>query len=153
MRATLSIVLAGLLVTTPLKQVLAQAAQQDSTTADTSLVREQRSQPIIRVPALTPEATLLWVQDSVPRLPSSLQNRAWRSVALTVPRADSGTVLLTGSGLSYPGTALDANTRSRDASGNPMPISTGGKIAIVVVAVLVVAAVVIAVVVSNIPSN
>jgi len=34
-----------------------------------------------------------------------------------------------------------------------MPISTGGKIAIVVVAVLVVAAVVIAVVVSNIPSN
>ncbi len=60
MRATLSIVLAGLLVTTPLKQVLAQAAQQDSTTADTSLVREQRSQPIIRVPALTPETALLW---------------------------------------------------------------------------------------------
>ena len=151
MRATISLVLATALVTTPLKMVLAQAAQQDSTRAETSLVPE--TSHVVRVTALTPEAALLWVQDSVPWLPSSLQDRAWKPVALTVPRADSGTVLLTGSGLSYPGTALDANTRSRDASGNPMPISTGGKIAIVVVAVLVVAAVVIAVVVSNIPSN
>jgi len=38
MKAALSIVLAGFLVTTPLKLVLAQAAQQDSTTADASLV-------------------------------------------------------------------------------------------------------------------
>ena len=60
MRAAVSVVLAGLLVTTPLKQVLAQAAQQDSTDAETSLVREQGSQPVIRVPALTPETALLW---------------------------------------------------------------------------------------------
>ena len=60
MKAALSIVLAGLLVTLPIKQVLAQAAQQDSTTAETSLVREQGSQPVIRVPALTPKTALLW---------------------------------------------------------------------------------------------
>ena len=60
MRAAISIVLAGLLVTLPIKQVLAQAAQQDSTNAETSLVREQGSQPVIRVPALTPENALLW---------------------------------------------------------------------------------------------
>ena len=56
MRAVLSIVLAGLLVTTPLKQVLAQAAQQDSTTAETSVERER----VVRVPPLTRETALLW---------------------------------------------------------------------------------------------
>ena len=130
MRAVISVLLIALLNALPVTQVLAQAQQQQPRTTQ--------------------------VQDSVPWLPSSLQDRAWKPVALTVPRADSGTVLLTGSGLSYPGTlglALDANTRSRDASGNPMPLGTGGKIAIVVGAVLVVAAVVIAVIVSNIEGN
>ncbi len=130
MRAITSVLLIALLNALPVTQVLAQAQQQQPRTTQ--------------------------VQDSVPWLPSSLQDRAWKPVALTVPRADSGTVLLTGSGLSYPGTlglALDANTWSRGASGNPMPLGTGGKIAIVVGAVLVVAAVVIAVIVSNINTN
>ncbi len=127
MRALISVLLIALLNALPVTQVLAQAQQQ---------------QP--RAPQ---------VQQSGPWLPSSLQEKAWKPVAFTVPWADSGTVLLTGSGMSYPrtlGLALDANTRSGDASGNPMPLGTGGKIAIVVGAVLVVAAVVIAVIVSNI---
>ncbi len=122
MRAIVSVVLIALLLATPVTQVLSQAKQQQPRTTQ--------------------------VQDSGPWLPSSLQDRAWKPVALTVPRADSGTVLLTGSGMSYPGTlglALDANTRSRDASGNPMPLSTGGTIAIMVGVVLVALAVAVAV--------
>ena len=130
MRAIISIVLIALLNALPVKQVLAQAQQQQ------------------------PRATQ--VQESAPWLPSSLQDKAWKPVAFTVPTADSGKVLLTSTGIGYPrtlGLALDANTRSRDASGNPTPLSTGGKIAIVVGALLVVAAVVIAVIVSNIGSE
>ena len=60
MKAALSIVLAGLLVTTPVKLVLAQAAEQDSTTADASLVQAPESSHLIRVPALTATTALLW---------------------------------------------------------------------------------------------
>ena len=112
MRAITSVVLIALLNALPVTQVLAQAQQEHPRTTQ--------------------------AQDSGPWFPSSLQDNAWKPVALTVPRADSGTVLLTGSGLSYPctlGLALDANTRSRDAGGNPTRLSTGATIVIVVLLV------------------
>ena len=56
MRNALSIVLAGLLVTLPLEQVLAQAQQQRATTPEASLVQVQGVRPVLRVPALAPEA-------------------------------------------------------------------------------------------------
>ncbi len=55
MRAVLSIVLAGLLVTTPLKQVVAQVEQQDSTN-----VQDQRGTRLIRVPEVNPETAMFW---------------------------------------------------------------------------------------------
>ncbi len=55
MRAALSIVLAGLLVTTPLKQVVAQVEQQDSTN-----VQDQRGTRLIRVPEVNPETAMFW---------------------------------------------------------------------------------------------
>ena len=60
MKAALSIVLAGLLVTTQLKQVFAQAAQQDSTTAEALLVQEPETSHLIRVPTPTATTALLW---------------------------------------------------------------------------------------------
>lgn len=60
MKAAASIALAGFLVALPITQVVAQAAQQDSTTADASPVPEARSQHALGVPALTPATALLW---------------------------------------------------------------------------------------------
>ena len=60
MKATASIVLAGLLVALPITQVAAQVARQDSTTADASLVVQERSQHVLGVPALTPATAVLW---------------------------------------------------------------------------------------------
>ena len=60
MRKAISVVLAGLLVILSVEQVLAQAEQQDSTTAEASLVQKQGPQPVIRVPALAPETPPPW---------------------------------------------------------------------------------------------
>ena len=60
MKAARYVVLAGLLVIMPVEQVLAQAEQQDSTTAEASLVQKQGPQPVIRVPGLTPETPPPW---------------------------------------------------------------------------------------------
>lgn len=60
MKAAFSMVLAASLVTLPITQALAQAAPQDSPTAETSLVPEERSRPVLGAPALTPERALLW---------------------------------------------------------------------------------------------
>ncbi len=60
MKAARYVVLAGLLVIMPVKQVLAQAEQQDSTAAEASLVQKQGPQPVIRVPGLTPETPPPW---------------------------------------------------------------------------------------------
>ena len=60
MKAVSSILIAVSLLTLPITQVLAQAAPQDSATAEASLVAEGRSQPTLRVPSLTPERALLW---------------------------------------------------------------------------------------------
>ena len=54
MRKALSIILAGLLVTLPVEQVLAQARQQRATTPEASLVGG--GWPVLRVPAVAPEA-------------------------------------------------------------------------------------------------
>ncbi len=60
MKAARYVVLAGLLVIMPVEQVLAQAEQQDSTTPEASLVREQESQPLIRVTAPALETPPPW---------------------------------------------------------------------------------------------
>ena len=60
MKAAASIVLAGLLVALPITQVAAQTVRQDSTTADASLVVQERSQHGLGVPALTPATAALW---------------------------------------------------------------------------------------------
>ncbi len=60
MKGAVSIVLAVSLVTLPITQVVAQAAPQDSTTAEASSVPEEGSQPVLGVPVLTPERVLLW---------------------------------------------------------------------------------------------
>ena len=60
MKAALSIVLAGLLITLPITQVLAQAGQQDSTTTVASFVPEERPQPVLGYPALNYGAVLVW---------------------------------------------------------------------------------------------
>ena len=60
MKAAAPIVLAGLLIALPITQVLAQTERQDSTTADASLVPEERSQHVLGVPALTPATAVLW---------------------------------------------------------------------------------------------
>ena len=60
MKAAVSIVFAGFLVILPITPVLAQTAPQDPTTADASSVSEARSQPVLGIPALTPERALLW---------------------------------------------------------------------------------------------
>ena len=60
MKAALSIVLAGLLVTTPLKQVLAQAAAQDSTTVHTTSLDNNRAVRPIHVPEVTAATAPLW---------------------------------------------------------------------------------------------
>ena len=60
MKKVLSIVLAALLITLPITQVLAQTAQQDSTIADTSSVLEERSQPRLGYPALNYGTVLVW---------------------------------------------------------------------------------------------
>ena len=60
MRAAVPIVLAASLVTLPITHVFAQAAPQDSTTAEALLVPEERSQLALGVRALTPERALLW---------------------------------------------------------------------------------------------
>ena len=60
MKAAVSIVFAVSLVMLPITQVFAQAAPIGSTTAETSLVPEEGSQPALGVPVLTPERALLW---------------------------------------------------------------------------------------------
>ncbi len=111
MRPIISVVLIALLNALPVTQVLAQAQQQ---------------QP--RAPQ---------VQHSGPWLPPSLQDTTWKPVLLNAP-ADSGNVLVTGAGMSYPrtiGLALDANTQPSEVRGG-----NGGipKAAIVIVVVLLV---------------
>ncbi len=76
MKVAVSIVLAVSLVALPITRVLAQAAPQDSTTAETSLVPEARSRPVLGVPALTPERALLWQPIAENRGEPSLSNPA-----------------------------------------------------------------------------
>ena len=59
MRAALSIVLAGLLVTTPLKLVLAQAAKQETATVQQT-APDSSSHRLIRVPPITDRTAPLW---------------------------------------------------------------------------------------------
>ena len=73
MKATVSIVLAGLLVTLPIKQVLAQAAQQDSTSATDASIRAIR---VLRVPEVTAATAALWQPMPVDRLPGDARRNA-----------------------------------------------------------------------------
>ena len=60
MRAALSIVLAGLLVTTPLKQVLAQADQQEAVSVQRTASPDSSGHRLIRVPPVTDNTARLW---------------------------------------------------------------------------------------------
>ena len=57
MRAVCSTILAAALVTTPLKQVLAQVEQQDSTNVQAA---DQRGTRLIRVPEVNAETAMFW---------------------------------------------------------------------------------------------
>ncbi len=57
MRTAVSVLLAGLLVTLPIKQVFAQAAQQEAVSIQQT---PDSTTHLIRVPVLTPETALLW---------------------------------------------------------------------------------------------
>ncbi len=59
MKAALSIVLAGLLVTTPLKLVLAQAAQQEAATVQQT-APDSSGHRLIGVPPVTDNTSRLW---------------------------------------------------------------------------------------------
>jgi hypothetical protein len=69
-KAALSIVLAGLLATLPIKQVLAQAAQQDATSATNASIRAER---VIGVPKVTAATAALWQPMLIDRLPSDVR--------------------------------------------------------------------------------
>ena len=60
MKAALSIVLAGLLVTTPLKQVFAQAAQQEAATVQQDAPPDSSGHRLIGVPSVTDNTSRLW---------------------------------------------------------------------------------------------
>ena len=60
MKAALSIVLAGLLVTTPLKLVLAQAAEQEAATVQQTASPDSSGHRLIRVPPVTDKTARLW---------------------------------------------------------------------------------------------
>ena len=60
MKAALSIVLAGLLVTTPPKMVLAQAAQQEAVSVQQNTAPDRSSHRPIRVPPITDGTAPLW---------------------------------------------------------------------------------------------
>lgn len=74
MSSALYIVIAGLVVTTPLTQALAQA--QDSATVETVLLREQ---PVIWVPAAVPELASQW-----PVAPPNDRSTAYRIFVVVV---------------------------------------------------------------------
>ncbi len=60
MRAALSIVLAGLLVTAPLKLVLAQAAQQEAVSVQQTVPPDSSGHRLIGVPPVTDNTSRLW---------------------------------------------------------------------------------------------
>ena len=60
MKAVLSIVLAGLLVTTPLKLVLAQAAQQEAVSVQQTAPPDSSGHRLIGVPPVTDNTSRLW---------------------------------------------------------------------------------------------
>ncbi len=60
MRAALSIVLAGLLVTTPLKLVLAQAAQQEAVSVQQTVPPDSSGHRLIGVTPVTANPSRLW---------------------------------------------------------------------------------------------
>ena len=61
MRAAVSVLLLGALLTTPIKQVLAQVEQQDSTNVvAASIGADQRSTRLIRVPEVNATTALFW---------------------------------------------------------------------------------------------
>ncbi len=60
MKTALSIVLAGLLVTLPLKQVLAQAAEQEAATVQQTAPPDSSGHRLIRVPPVTDNTSRLW---------------------------------------------------------------------------------------------
>ena len=60
MKAALSIVLAGLLVTTPLKLVLAQTAQQEAVSVQQTVPPDSSGQRLIGVPPVTDNSSRLW---------------------------------------------------------------------------------------------
>ncbi len=60
MKAALSIVLAGLLVTTPLKMVLAQAAQQEAVRVQQTAPPDSSGHRLIGVPPVTDNTSRLW---------------------------------------------------------------------------------------------
>ena len=60
MKAALSVVLAGLLATLPLKQVLAQAEQQEAATVQQTASPDSSSHRLIRVPPVTDNTARLW---------------------------------------------------------------------------------------------
>ncbi len=60
MKAALSIVLAATLVTTPLKLVLAQAAQQEAVSVQQTVPPDSSGHRLIRVPPVTDNTSRLW---------------------------------------------------------------------------------------------
>ena len=60
MKTALSIVLAGLLVTTPLKQVFARAAQQEAVSVQQTAPTDSSGQRLIGVPPVTDNTARLW---------------------------------------------------------------------------------------------
>ena len=60
MKAAVSIVLAGLLVTTPLKLVLAQAAQQEAVSVQQTVPPDSSGHRLIGVPPVTDNTSRLW---------------------------------------------------------------------------------------------
>ena len=60
MRAAVSLMLATALVTTPLKLVLAQAAQQDAATVQQTTAQESSGHRLIGIPPVTDNTSWLW---------------------------------------------------------------------------------------------
>ena len=74
MRAAVSIILAGTLVTAPIKQVLAQVERQDSTNAEAA---DQRGTRLIRVPELSAETAPFWRGGVIDPIDSTDAEIAW----------------------------------------------------------------------------
>ncbi len=119
MKAVLSIVLAALLLILPVEQVLAQAAPQQKAVGVQQTVPSDGAARLLRVPPLSENSVRLLRTNPVDAL------------------------------LPTPNLGLAVAISPRVDAFAPMPLSRGGKIAIIVGAVLVIGAVVILVVIAN----